>query len=332
MAVGIDDVAMLIGPQVIGGLIQGDAARDAASTQADATNRAIGEQSRQYNLQRYDTQPYRNAGTAGLASLRQRLGLGGPTAALDSIDENDPAFKSLYDAAVNDFDQAHQQRFGMSIWDPRADASSRDAQLQRYKDTVKQQVLSQRPQTQQPEQSPEFGDINKKFSLSDFWNDPVTQASYKSGLDLGTTALRNAAPLTTGLDSGAALKELTKFGTDYTGQKAGESYNRFTNDQGTAFNRLAALTGIGQTAVGQVNAAGTNAGNNISSLISSQGNANAAARIGQANAVRAALGSISNWWNQNQMLNKVLGSRGAPTPGMGGIPTGGWDVSNDWRM
>jgi hypothetical protein len=31
----------------------------------------------------------------------------------------------------------------------------------------------------------------------------VTQLGYQSGLDLGTKALKNRAPLTTGLDSGA---------------------------------------------------------------------------------------------------------------------------------
>jgi hypothetical protein len=153
------------------------------------------------------------------------------------------------------------------------------------------------------------GELTRKFSLSDFWNDPVTQASYQSGLDLGKTALRNAAPLTTGLDSGAAAKELVKFGTDYTGQKAGESYNRFTNDQGNTFNKLSTLTGLGQTAVGQVNNAGMNSANNISGMLTSQGNANAASRIAGANAFGGALGSISNWWNQNQMLDRVLGSR-----------------------
>jgi hypothetical protein len=50
MAFGIDDIAMMAGPQIIGSLIQADAAKDAAGMQADATNRAIGEQGRQFDI------------------------------------------------------------------------------------------------------------------------------------------------------------------------------------------------------------------------------------------------------------------------------------------
>jgi len=153
------------------------------------------------------------------------------------------------------------------------------------------------------------GDLTRKFSIADFWNDPVTQAGYQSGLDLGQKSLYNMAPLTTGRDSGAALKELVKFGTDYTGQRAGDSYNRYVNDQGNQYNRLSGIAGLGQAANSQVNNAAMSTGNNISNLISGQGNAAAASQIAQGNAWGNGLSSISNWWNQNQMLNKVLGSR-----------------------
>lgn len=174
------------------------------------------------------------------------------------------------------------------------------------------------------------GNFIKRFSLADFWNDPVTQAGYQSGLDLGQKALYNASPLTTGRDSGAALKELVKFGTDYTGQRAGDSYNRFVNDQGNQYNRTAGLAGMGQTATNQVNNAGMQTGMNISNLISGQGNAAAASQLAQGNAWGNGLTSISNWWNSKSMLDRMLGSR---TGGYGGLSAGqvadgtisGWD-------
>jgi hypothetical protein len=104
----------------------------------------------------------------------------------------------------------------------------------------------------------------------------VVQLGYQSGLDLGTKALKSMAPLTTGLDSGAALKELTQFGTDYTGRTmAAGSQARFVADQGNTFNRLAAMAGIGQAGVTTSANAGTNAANNTTNLITSQANSGA---------------------------------------------------------
>jgi hypothetical protein len=173
----------------------------------------------------------------------------------------------------------------------------------------------------------------RKFSVADFWNDPVVKLGYQSGLDLGTKALKNRAPLTTGLDSGAALKELTQFGTDYTGMKAGESQQRFVNDQGNQFNRLAALTGIGQTGVATATNAGINTANNVSNLISGQGNANAAARVAGANAWGGGLNSVANWWQSKNMMDRMYpqqqnnypapwsyNSTGASTSNVGSLP------------
>jgi hypothetical protein len=169
------------------------------------------------------------------------------------------------------------------------------------------------------------GPLTRKFSVADFWNDPVVKLGYQSGLDLGTKALRNRAPLTTGLDSGAGLKELTQFGTDYTGMKAGDSYGRFVGDQGNQFGRLAALAGIGQTATNtgatvganiSGNIAGTTmaGGTNIANLISAGGNAAAASRIAQGNAFGGGLNSVANWWQSQNMLNRMYPAGGSATP------------------
>ncbi|MCR4308157.1 MAG: hypothetical protein NUV80_06380, partial [Candidatus Berkelbacteria bacterium] len=61
------------------------------------------------------------------------------------------------------------------------------------------------------------GELNKKFSIADFMEDPVTKLSYQSGLDLGTQAIDRMAGARGSRNSGATLKELTRFGTDYTG-------------------------------------------------------------------------------------------------------------------
>lgn len=149
----------------------------------------------------------------------------------------------------------------------------------------------------------EGGDLTRRFSVADFWADPVTSLGYQSGLDEGRLGLERLSPLTTGRDSGAALKELTRFGTDYTGRKAAESQGRFTSDQSNIFNRLAALAGLGQSSTTQGAALGQNAANNISGIMTGAGDVGAASRIAQANAWSGGLQNIANWW-QNQQRNR----------------------------
>lgn len=167
----------------------------------------------------------------------------------------------------------------------------------------------QRPldDAQQVPQTGPVGDLTRKFSVADFWNDPVVQLGYQSGLDLGTKALKARAPLTTGMDSGAALKELTQFGVDYTGRTMGEgSYGRFTNDQGNVFNKLAALAGIGQTAVGQTTSAGVPISQSIAGNTANLGNAQGASTIAGANAWGGGLQSVANWWQSQNTLNRLF--------------------------
>ena len=149
------------------------------------------------------------------------------------------------------------------------------------------------------------GELNKKFTVADFMEDPVTKLSYQSGLDLGTQAIDRMAGAKGSRNSGATLKELTRFGTDYTGQKAGESYNRFYGDQDRMYNRLAGVSGTGQTATTNLGAQGAQAGTNIGNIMTGLGNARGAAAIAQGNIYGGAVQNIGNWYNQQQMLDRI---------------------------
>lgn len=303
-----------------GAVLSSNAAKSAAGTQAGAAGAGIGEQAREFDLTRADTAPYRASGSSALQQLQTLLGMPSPDAPGDLIRKyigRDPN-QSDY-AWINE-----KMRSGATIPDLEAQVSRTDeakmASDQGY------QIGSYKPAPQVPS-DPNAGALTRKFSVSDFWNDPVVQASYQSGLDLGTKALKNAAPLTTGLDSGAAMKELTKFGTDYTGNMAAGSQARYVGDQNNQFNKLAALAGVGQTGVGQSAAAGTNTSNNISSTLTSQGNAAGAAKIAGANAWGGGLQSVANWWNGQNMLNQLTARNGSTMPSTfdwtGGSAAGG---------
>jgi hypothetical protein len=295
----------IVGGSVIGSLGAGSAAK----TQANATTQGIGEQRREFDITRADTAPYRDAGTGALAQLQAALGMKGP----------DTVYTGKSRQELSDIIASLKQQ-GAATKDPLFDREIADAT------TALNSGQNAGPGAPNP------GDLTRKFTVSDFWNDPVVQLGYQSGLDLGTKALKNAAPLTTGLDSGAALKELTQFGTDYTGRTmAAGSQARFVNDQGNVFNKLAALAGIGQTGVNTAAASGANTANNVSQMITGQGNAAGAAKIAGANAWGGGLNSIANFWNSQNMLNSLRPS-GVAVSG-GGVPAGGgWNTSNDWRM
>lgn len=62
--------AALIAGAVVGAVVKGKAAKQAANAQSQAADSAIAEQQRQYDQTRADQAPYRDAGTAALAKLQ----------------------------------------------------------------------------------------------------------------------------------------------------------------------------------------------------------------------------------------------------------------------
>ena len=158
--------------------------------------------------------------------------------------------------------------------------------------------------------APGYGDLNRRFTAADFEADPVTQLAMKYGLELGTKAIDRGAGAAGLRNSGATLKALTRFGQDYAGSKAGESYGRFYGDQDRLFNRLAGLSGTGQTATGTGVAAGQGTASNIGNLLSAGGNARGAAAIAGTNAISNAIGQGVNYYSQQQTLDRLLRARG----------------------
>lgn len=182
----------------------------------------------------------------------------------------------------------------------------------------------------------------RDFTPADLANDTVYNTGLQFGIDQGTAAINNRALATGSYDSGATLKALTRFGTDYGNQRAGDAQQRFVQEetnQNNAFNtdatntynRLAGIAGTGQTAVNTVTNAGTNAtnaitqagtaaGTNISNLDTGAGNARAAGIVGGANAwggaltgVASAANNYANTQNSNAILQAILSGRNPGT-------------------
>jgi hypothetical protein len=83
-----DPVTALVvgGSQLVGGMMQADAAGDAAGMQAAASQAGIEEQRRQFDALRELLKPYVEAGTPALAQQQALLGMGGPEAERAAIE------------------------------------------------------------------------------------------------------------------------------------------------------------------------------------------------------------------------------------------------------
>lgn len=287
-----------------GTVVQSMTANKAADAQTSATNSAIGEERRQFDLNRRDLAPYRDAGRQAIGRLSEMMGLG--------AQERDPRYQQIFDRMVAERDQNHKNIYGFSIFDPNAGWAEGIPDFE--KDRLAE-AAGREFQTQYPDAQLGGGELTKKFTEQDFRDDPVVKLGLESGLNEGTQAIDRMMGARGMRNSGAALKGLTRFATDYTGQKAGDSYNRFYADQDRTFNRLSGIAGSGQTAATNTAAMGSQSTGRVGDLMTAGGNARGAAAISQGNAFNQGLNTVGNWWNQNQMLDKLTSSR---VPGYGG--------------
>lgn len=147
--------------------------------------------------------------------------------------------------------------------------------------------------------------------------DALAEPGYQFGLQQGQQALDRKAAAAGGRVSGAALKSATEYATNY----ATTGYNAAYQRRQDRLNRLAALANVGQTATGGSAAAGASAANNISGLISAQGNASGSAQLAQGNI----------WGNATNQLGAVA-QKWASTPttisGFNGDSSTGYTYSN----
>lgn len=284
--------AVIGGASIVGGLIGSSGSKQAASQQAGAIDRATKTQVSQDALNRQDNAPFLRTGTAANKRLAQLLGISAPA----------PTWE---DAAAEVLNQ-HKQRYGSGYTDG-SDMNAVQAATQRTFDQMTQQY-----QGENANRPGDYGSLSRKFTSADLAADPVYSSGLQFGLDEGTKGINARAMQAGGYDSGATLKALTRFGTDYGSTKAGESYNRFTNDQNNTFNRLSGVSGTGQVATNQVASSGTNMANNVSNLTTEGGNARAAGIVGGANAWGSAATGVGNAamnYQNSEFLRKLLAGK-----------------------
>lgn len=145
------------------------------------------------------------------------------------------------------------------------------------------------------------GYLTKEFTNLDL--NQYLAPNYAFQLGQGQNALRNQLNATGGLVGGNALQGLQDYTQNFAQNAYGNAFNQFQTQRGNIYNTLAGIAGIGQTAVGQTGNALQNYGTNVANLATGGAAAEAAGRVGAANAYSGALQNAGNAF----ALSRILG-------------------------
>jgi hypothetical protein len=349
-AIGGTAGAVAAGSTVAGSLIansgakkaastQSDAAKYAADLQSDAAGEALDFQKQQWQTAQENTAPWLTAGKAGLGALTYGMGLGTltPSTQAAAADPNAALRTTLTEEAAR-----IQQRL-QSTSSPIAQAV-----YQGKLNTIQRQLEGMPEAPTSPSTTwtlsqaadgsygmpVEKGELLKSFSMADYEADP----GYQFRISEGQKAIDRSAAARGGALSGGTIRAGERYASDLASQEYGNAYNRFNNDQANKYNRLAALSGVGQTAGGALTAAGqsfannsgnilTNAAANVGDLQTQAANARASGYVSSGNTWGNAVSGIGNnilqTFLQNQAQNQALNHAIGQTAPVGGLSP--WD-------
>jgi len=254
---------------------QSSAARDAARQQGQAAEDSNQLQWNMFQQNRQDQEPFRQAGLSGLNEYLANMGLPQQTQAPTPI----------YGAMGGGIDPNAAAAAAYLRANPDVAATRfRDNPLEHY------QLYGQAegrtwgvPQKAAP--TPASTAQTQQDAFAKFRATP----GYQFGLDEGTKAVQASAAARGGLNSGATLKALQRYGTNYADQQGYTPY----------MNRLSSLAGMAQTSTNTTGAQGAQVVQNMGNNLVNAGQARAQGTYDSANAWsnfgQQAMGAIGQW-------------------------------------
>ena len=290
---------------VVGGLFQASAAKSGARAQTAAANQANETQRYIYDRNVELSEPWRETGQNALAALAFETGIGprptyGGTGAdgtqiteipgstrdvRTTISPGDPGFVRY--TGDDDYMNSDAQHVWKTVTDP-----------SRFE--VGDATFDTRDAAQEYAAANTAGGTGV-LEYGGFKESP----GYQFRLDEGQTALERMAAARGLRLSGGTLKEAARFGDGMASQEYGNYYNR-----------LAGLAGVGQAAVGQQQAAGTNYASAFGQNTMAAGRAKASGYQGQANAFGGTMNNLFSIYGAAQ------GGMFGQNPGFGIKPFG----------
>lgn len=266
-----------------GALIQGSAARKAAKAQENAANRDIQFQEETRDIIRNDLSPYREGGGLAQAALDYELGLG----ARPMIGGTAPTIETIPGQTIR------MRGATPTYGDGRPGFGSNRTTTTPASYRVNGQTFSTLEEAQA------YANANKTGATE--YGGYTKTPGYDFRLQQGQDSLQASAAARGGLYSGAAMRDLMKFGQDYG-----------SNEYGNYLARLGARADTGMSAAQMSGQASQQAAAGVSNALGNIGNARAAGAIGVGNAVTGGIQNMLGVWNYQRQMNAA-----------GGQPAGG---------
>jgi len=209
--------------------------------------------------------------------------------------------------------------------DAQKDAAKRGARTQqRISDQnigLQKEIFDQQREDAEPWREAGIVALNKLTAMMDENQfDPGTfkfkfdkeDPSYDFRFNEGMKAIENRQRAAGNSMSGAASKELIRYGQDFASQEYGNEYARDVNEYNmetnrltNLYNRLAGVSGVGQTATNDINANASNMGRNVGNVMSNNAAAQNRSSVMQGQAIADGYQGVSRSINQgvgNYML------------------------------
>jgi hypothetical protein len=151
-----------------------------------------------------------------------------------------------------------------------------------------------------------------EFGADKFKADP----GYAFRMSEGMKALERSAAARGGLLSGATLRGTQRFGQDLASQEYQNAFNRFQAERAGTLNPFQALAGTAQSGANTLGSQAGQMGANISNALGAYGsaaqsniigagNAMASGYMGGANAIAGGVGQGINFYQNQQLLNRL---------------------------
>jgi hypothetical protein len=141
-----------------------------------------------------------------------------------------------------------------------------------------------------------------EFGMNKFTADP----GYAFRVSEGMKALDRTAAARGGLISGSALRGATRYGQEMGSQEYQNAFNRYQTTRTNTLNPFASLAGVAQSSANTLTNAAGQFGNQMGANIIGAGNAAAAGQVGSANAIAQGLGQGVNFYQNQQMMNRLF--------------------------
>lgn len=160
-----------------------------------------------------------------------------------------------------------------------------------------------------------YGSLLKEFTGEDLENEP----GYQFRLDEGNKAINSNLASRGSYFSGAAMKALDKYNSDYASTEYQNAFNRDTTNKNTIYSMLSGTANAGQGAASTLAGIGQNYANASSDLMGTEAAATANGIAGVSNSITSAMGSGMGSGNT---LGSIYGGTNQVSPSNYTMPLG----------